>query len=250
MARRALDKAELQERERKILRVARRLFLKRGIDGLTMDRIAADTDFSKGTVYQLFSSKEDVLAALCLESGRLRSSLLERAALFKGRSRERALAVAKADYIVYRLHPDYWKVEQLTDILSLTARISPSRRASLDAVIEHSAGIAVGIIRDGLACGELDLPRGLTAEKLLLALLGLTRGLYIMNSEQSLLRNWSADEPSTQEQILNCAFDGFGWSPFSKDWNYARTVQRVWREVFPKEAAGIGLVGNTPGMKP
>lgn len=244
MARKSLEKTELENRENDLLRVARRLFLTKGIDGLTMERLAAGTNYSKGTIYQHFSSKEDVLAALCLESSRIRYALLERATLFKGCSRERALAVAKADYIVYRLHPDYWRVEQLTDILSLTAKISPIRRASLDALVERCAGIAIGIIRDGIASGELVLPAGLTPEKFLLALLGLTRGLYIMNSDEALLRNWSADDPSTQEQLLSCTFDGFGWRPFSGDWNYTETVQRIWREVFPAEATELGLIGK------
>lgn len=206
-----------------------------------MERLAAGTNYSKGTVYQHFSSKEDVLAALCLESGRLRHALLERAALFKGRGRERALAAAKADYIVYRLHPDYWRVEQLTDVLSLTAKISPERRASLDTLTERCAGIALGIIRDGIASGDLVLPTGLTPEKLLLALLGLTRGLYLMNSDETLLRRWMAEKPSTHEQLLGCALDGFGWRPFSGDWNYTETVQRIWQEVFPAEATQLGL---------
>lgn len=245
MARKALEKSELESREYDLLRVARRLFLSKGIDGLTMEKLAAGTNYSKGTIYQHFASKEDVLAALCLESSRIRYGLLERAALFKGRSRERALAIAKADYIVYRLHPDYWRVEQLTDVLSLTSKISPARRASLDALIERCAGIAIGIIRDGIASGELVLPAGLTPEKFLLALLSLTRGLYITSSDEALLRHWSADDPSTQEQLLSCTFDGFGWRPFTGDWNYTEAVQRIWREVFPKEATELGLISKT-----
>jgi AcrR family transcriptional regulator len=246
MARKSLKKTELENRENDLLRVARRLFLTKGIDGLTMEKLAAGTNYSKGTIYQHFSSKEDVLAALCLESSRIRYGLLERATLFKGRSRERALAVSKADYIVYRLHPDYWRVEQLTDVLSLTSKISPARRASLDALIERCAGIALGIIRDGIASGELVLPAGITPQKFLLALLGLTRGLYIINSDEALLRNWSAEDPATQEQLLGCTFDGFGWRPFTGDWNYAETVQRIWREVFPDEATELGLIGKQP----
>lgn len=243
MARRSLEKTALENRENDLLRVARHLFLTKGIDGLTMEKLAAGTNYSKGTIYQHFSSKEDVLAALCVQSSRIRYGLLERATVFKGRSRERALAVAKADYIVYRLHPDYWRVEQVTDILSLTSKISPTRRASLDALVERCAGIAIGIIRDGIARGELILPSGLTPEKFLLALLSLTRGLYITSSDEA-LRHWAADDPSTQEQLLSCTFDGFGWRPFTGDWNYPETVQRIWREVFPAEATELGLIGK------
>jgi AcrR family transcriptional regulator len=242
MPRPRINPGELELRESDCLRVARRLFLTKGIDGLTMEKIAADTELSKGTIYQHFSSKEDVLAALCLESGLFRLSLLERAALFKGRSRERAVAVAKADYIVFRLHPDYWQTEQLTNVLSLTAKISSARKASLEAVAERSAGIALGMIRDGIASGDLTLPSGLTPEKFLLALLGLTRGLYLYCSGTPPFRDWSGDLLATYEQLFGCTCDGFGWKPLSNDWNYARTVQRVWREIFPAEATTLGLI--------
>ena len=242
MPRPRIKPGELESRETDCLRIARSLFLAKGLDGLTMEKLAAGTKLSKGTIYQLFSSKEDVLAALCLESGRYRHGLLERAALFKGRSRERGLAVAKADYIVYRLHPDYWRTEQLTDVLCLTSRVSPARKALLDTMTERSAGIALGIIRDGISSGDLTLPTGLTPEKLLLALLGLTRGLYLMNSDEALLKLWAAEKPSTHEQLFGCVCDGFGWRPFSKDWNYDETIRRIWHEIFPAEATTLGLI--------
>ena len=55
---------EIQEREALILEVAREMLLERGYLGVTMDRIAQAIEYSKGTVYQHFSSKEDVLVAL------------------------------------------------------------------------------------------------------------------------------------------------------------------------------------------
>ena len=235
MARPTRKQHEIENRETDLLKVARRLFLAKGMDGLTMEKLAAGTEFSKGTIYQHFTSKEDVLAALCLESGRFRLSLLERAALFKGRSRERALSLAKADYIVFRLHPDYWRTEQLINVLSLTTKISAARKASLEALAERSASIALGVIRDGIASGDLTLPAGLTPEKLLLALLGLTRGLYLCSPDKTLFRDWANDQPSTHEQLFGYACDGFGWRPFCNDWDYANTVCRVWQEIFPDE---------------
>jgi len=241
MARTSLNKFEIENRETEFLRVARLLFLANGMDGLTMDKLAAGTEYSKGTIYQHFASKEDVLAALCLESGRFRLSLLERAALFKGRSRERALAVAKADYIVFRLHLDFWRTEQLINVLSLTAKISAVRKASLDALEERSAGIALGVIRDGIASGDLILPAGLTPEKLLLALLGLTRGLYLCSPDKAPFRDWANDQPSTHEQLFGYACDGFGWRPFCNEWDYATTVDRVLQEIFPAEAKQLRI---------
>lgn len=232
---------EIEKREADFLRIARRLFLANGMQGLTMDKLAAQTPYSKGTIYQHFASKEDVLAALCLESGRLRFGLLERAAMFRGRSRERAIALAKADYIFFELNPDYWRTEQISNVLSLGFRVSPERRAALDALFEAGAGIALGIIRDAIVAGDLALEPPLTPEKVFLSLLGTTRGLYLYCSGNPLFCKWAGELWSTHEQLFGSACDGFGWRPLSKDWDYADTVNRIWREIFPAETAKLGL---------
>ena len=55
---------EIAQREDLILETARKMLLERGYLGLTMDRIAEEIEYSKGTVYQHFSSKEDLISTL------------------------------------------------------------------------------------------------------------------------------------------------------------------------------------------
>ncbi|MEO1235180.1 MAG: helix-turn-helix domain-containing protein, partial [Planctomycetota bacterium] len=59
---------EIADRERLILDHARRMLLDGGVASLSMDRLAEAIEYSKGTVYQHFSSKEDVVAALFIET--------------------------------------------------------------------------------------------------------------------------------------------------------------------------------------
>jgi AcrR family transcriptional regulator len=47
----------------KILDSALRLFSERGIDGVTIDEIAASADVGKGTIYNYFRTKEDIVVA-------------------------------------------------------------------------------------------------------------------------------------------------------------------------------------------
>jgi len=251
MARPALRREQRTAREHSFLAVARRLFLTPGLDGLTMERIAGAAGVAKGTVYQHFTSREDVLAALCIETSRVRLGLLERAAVFEGRSRERALAVATADSLVFRLRTDDWRTEQLATTLSLTRKISPERRRTLDALTIRSADIALAVIRDGLAAGELQPPAGLTAEKLLLGLLALTQGIYLLNLHDLPFADWLPQQlPANLDQLFALACDGFGWHPVSTAWDYGRTAARIWREVFPAEAAALGLAPGRPAAAP
>lgn len=70
-----------RETRRRILEAARELFLERGIDAVTVDEIAARADFSRGTVFNYFSTKESICQGLgelqaeklmdAVESGRI-----------------------------------------------------------------------------------------------------------------------------------------------------------------------------------
>ena len=102
----------LRERKRldtrhRIVGAASGLFSQRGIEGVTVDEIAGAADIGKGTVYNYFEAKEDIVVALLVE--------LDRAALAsiaelprQGLSVAEALDTAswrlidnKADYLPY-----------------------------------------------------------------------------------------------------------------------------------------------------
>ena len=78
---------EIAERERLILETARGMLIERGYLGLTMDRIADAIEYSKGTVYQHFGSKEDLIAALAATNQDKMAGFFERGATFNGKSR-------------------------------------------------------------------------------------------------------------------------------------------------------------------
>jgi len=56
--------AERYQRKKAILNGALKSYSKYGIDGMTMDNIASDSDFGKATIYYYFPSKEDIICSL------------------------------------------------------------------------------------------------------------------------------------------------------------------------------------------
>ncbi len=62
------QRQQFDERDRAIRDAARRLLLERGLHGFSMDDVAEAIAYSKGTVYQHYDSKEDVLVASCAEA--------------------------------------------------------------------------------------------------------------------------------------------------------------------------------------
>ncbi|MCA9258394.1 MAG: helix-turn-helix transcriptional regulator, partial [Planctomycetales bacterium] len=71
---------ELQEREARILEVSREVVVREGYHGLSMDRVAEALEYSKGTIYNHFSCKEDIILALAVQTTEKRTELFERAA--------------------------------------------------------------------------------------------------------------------------------------------------------------------------
>jgi AcrR family transcriptional regulator len=82
-------KREILEREVQILRLARPILLKEGYQALSMERLASLMEYAKGTLYNHFPNKEEIVLALALESIELRFKLFEAANKMGGISGDR-----------------------------------------------------------------------------------------------------------------------------------------------------------------
>ena len=119
---------EIQGREGRILEVARSMIVQDGYHGLSMDRIAEALEYSKGTIYQHFSCKEEILMALVNQSMDRRLDLFRRAAAFRGGSRERMAAIGAACELFFQLYPDHFHIEHTIRITSIKEKTSEQRR--------------------------------------------------------------------------------------------------------------------------
>ena len=88
---------------------------------LTMASIAEKAGCSRPAVYQYFTNKEEVVAALAIESAALRNRLYQRVPSFDARPRERLVALAEVDAILY---PDWPVLEETTYANALRGRTS------------------------------------------------------------------------------------------------------------------------------
>jgi AcrR family transcriptional regulator len=235
MPRSAWKQQEITAREADLLRVSRRIILEEGVHGLTMDKLAAATPYSKGTVYQHFTSREDILCALCIAMSELRLEMFERASRFSGSSRERAIAAHKGHGLLFHLHRELWQAEQQISQTHLRGKLSPEHKAAFDAINAKCFHAFMGILRDGMASGELKPPYGLTAEQILIGVMGTTRGLYSIWASDSPVQKWINDSSELHFKLINSIYDGFGWRPFSHEWDYSKTSERIQAEVFPDE---------------
>lgn len=231
---------EIQQRQQRILEVARGMLVEGGYLGLSMDRIAAALEYSKGTIYQHFSCKEDIILALVNETQQQRCEYFERAATFRGRSRERLAAIGYASELFVRLHPDHFNVEQIVRASSIWEKTSLNGRTIMRSCESRCIGIVSGIIRDAVAQGDLTLPEGLAAEDMVFGLWAMTFGGYSIIATSNSLAEIGIREPfEAIHHNITRVLDGYGWRPLASEHDYQATQARIAEELFRDETARL-----------
>jgi len=226
---------ERQAREEKILLLARGMLRELGYLGLSMDRIAAQMEYSKGTIYQHFRNKEEIILALANEALEKRLEMFQRAATWSGaqHSREQMAAIGAAAEEFVERYPHHFAVEQIVRSASIWEKTSEERRELMQNCERGCLQIVGGVVRDGLAHGDLTLPEGRSPEDLVFGLWSLNFGAYtILTSSDSLQENGIADPVAALRHNQNCMLDGYDWRPMSAEHDYSSTMDQVKREVF------------------
>jgi len=226
---------QLREREELILDRAREMLAERGYLGLKLDELAEAVEYSKGTLYQHFSSKEDMILAICARDMEQRAALFRRAAAFEGRPRERMVAIGIAAAIMSQFHPDFFNIEQLVRTRSVWEKTSPERRAHLEELLPSTFAIGTGIVRDAREVGDLAETMS-TDKEIVFALWSMGIGSFLLGTGAVWLKAVGLEHP-LESMVRNrqVFLDGLGWRPLSTDWDYMATAKKVLDEIFPEE---------------
>jgi AcrR family transcriptional regulator len=231
---------EIQQREAKILDVGRQMLLEHGYHGLSMDRIAESLEYSKGTIYQHFPCKEEILLALANQALESRLSMFRRAAAFRGRPRERMMAVGQAYEAFVSLYPHHFQVEQVIRLSSVWQKTSAERRELARVCDTACMGVVGGIVRDAVAAGDLDLPAEVAPEHVVFGLWTMAFGAFTLLASGAALDELGIAEPIVAlRQNYNRLLDGYGWRPLSAEIDQQATIERINREVLIEESRQV-----------
>jgi AcrR family transcriptional regulator len=234
---------EVHQRELMLLDVARKMLIENGYAGLNMDRLAEATEYGKGTVYQHFSTKEDLVTALALQTMEQRTLLFARAATFKGRPRERFMAIGVADELFGRLHPHYYRSEMIIKMADLEERASEQRLQTLQQFEHRCLADVTAIVEDAVKQKDLALPPTMKPAEVVYAVFTLVIGNQTtLQIFRHVLEDLAIDDPLVASRNnMQALLDGLGWRPLRAEWDYDSTLTRIAREVFPNEWKRAGL---------
>lgn len=216
------------QREAELLQLAQQVIAEEGFTGLTMDRMTARSTVSKGTLYNHFCCKEDLITALSVDSLQRRYQLLHQASQFEGNSRERVLA----------LHYAYARFAQsdATSFLCMLSATSPAvvekssaERIEQKHMLEQAiATLCQQLIHRAVDEGDLTLQGEQSIEQITFVNWSLAFGM------NALLHNGQAMAPFTGLQFekvllsnVNLLLDGLNWAPLSSHYDYQHSWQRI-----------------------
>lgn len=229
---------EREEREARILELARGMLREVGYLGLSMDRIATQMEYSKGTIYQHFQNKEEIILALANEALEKRLEMFESGSTWSGATctRDRIAAIGAAAEKFVERYPHHFAVDQIVRSASIWQKTSEERRQFMQSCEGRCMHIVGGIVRDGLAHGDLELPHGRSAEDVVFGLWSLSYGAYsIVTSSDSLEDNGIRDPIGALRHGQHLMLDGYHWQPLSTSRDYSEVMDQVKREVFGNE---------------
>lgn len=226
---------DFEEREQQFLACARELIAENGLLSLQMSRVAERCEYAVGTLYQHFSSKEDLLLGLVARDVAEHSALFQRVADWQAPSRDRMFAIGVADMIFVNRHPDFFRLSQYSLCEVVWKAASPARRQAFLDVTKPIGEVVVGIVEDAVARGDLQL-RGQNAQELATGLWALCAGFHQLVHTEGVLEEFSVCTPyRAMCRHIAHLLDGLGWQPVDRDAapdTLDVLIKRICKEVF------------------
>lgn len=230
---------EIRARDAVILKTAREMLLSRGYFGMTMDRIAEVALCPKGTMYQRFQCKEDIICALAFECLEERLAMMRRGASFAGCARQRMTGVGEGIALFNRLRPDDSSIIHIgTGPIREKASVERLRAMAQN---EHATvDLVRGILAEAVAEGNLVPEDGASLQEITFALWSLVEGGFRLRESGIPQRTLGMANPvQGLWWVFNRLADAYGWRPLFGELDYEETLAETRRTIFPEEAQAI-----------
>ena len=231
-----------EARRRDILNVARDLLTRSGLSHFHMETVAEEGGYSRTSIYRYFSSKEDLVMDLAIESVELRVGLYRRVQVWNARARERAVACGEVTSMLYPRHvlPEVYAVNAVREAST------PERTKRFAELEREQTRIVLSIAQEAVECGDWKLPPDLNVEEAMFGIGTMTRGLFDRIDNPLPPGETVRDPRRVQRSMGSRLLDSLDWRPLSTEWDYGATMRRICTELFPPEArAALGLVDES-----
>lgn len=227
---------ELFEREELILDAAQSMLHHHGYNYLTMDRIAETVEYSKGTIYNHFASKEDLVCSLSCRSINNLIDIFERAYNHEGCSRERYSAIGIGYSLYHQLRPMDTQNIQTVKNNAVREKISEKKLAEMETLEHKITKIAGTIVQQAIDCGDLDKKYQSHISTIVFGCWSMHYGGLLLDQSDIPL-NELGFSPVVKMlwDNTNAYLDGYHWQPLSTTIDTNKLIENISSELFDDE---------------
>ncbi len=245
MCPRFVTEEKVNKREEELIAITRELIDRDGIAALTIDKLVAASPYSKGTIYNHFQGKEDLLTAVCVVSMGEMIEIFRSALRFEGRSRERSVVLMLSYLIWAQLHPQQLFVVLMAHSPAVVQCSSQHRLAQQEEREKTLMSMVGTLAEDGVRDGDFSIPDGMNMDQVTFAMwstgfgslaLVMTKGECAGRKDLQLEREYF-----TNTRLM---LDGLNWRPLFDEWDYDATLKRATETIFKQEIATLEKLGR------
>jgi len=242
---------ELFEREQLILDTAQQILRDYGLHSLTMERVAAEIEYSKGTVYNHFSSKEEIISGI---SCRCVSNLIEmftRAKNYAGNHRERIAAIGIAHSFYAQLHPDELQNLQIIKSAAVREKIPQEKQLQLLQLEQQISNIVVEIVNDAVRDGDIPADQPFVPDSIFLGLWSMGYGSNLLHLSGIPFDKLGIQQPLEMMWVnSHKLLDSYQWQPLSTKFDIYAMRKKLCNDLFSEEMKQLEKqTDNTPQNK-
>jgi len=227
---------ELMKREALILDAAHNILHNQGYAQLTMDRVAEAVEYSKGTIYNHFSSKEDMVCSLCCRSINNLIEIFTRAVEYKGSSRERFSAIGIGYSLYHQINPMDAQNIQIMKINAVREKISTEKLAEKELLEQRITGMASSVVKDAIKCGDLPKEVSTIADSIVFGSWSMLYGALMLEQSDIPLEELGFS-PSVKLLWINLQkfMDGYNWQPHSSNFDSETMFEKISSDLYKNE---------------
>ena len=152
---------EKSRRRNAILKAAKRLISKHGVEGMSMNQLADATELNKATLYLYFTDKDDLIDAVVFEGLTALEKAFQEADRRPLSGFDRVLNLVHTTFAFYKQHPVYFNAMNHQERRSVTERVeTPLAEKGNDAAARIFDRMAEGLRRgidDGSVRREVNI---------------------------------------------------------------------------------------------
>ena len=227
---------ELFEREQLILDTAQEILQQDGMQGLTMDRVAAEIEYSKGTVYNHFCCKEEIVSGISCRCMDNLSEMFSRARDYKGSHRERIAAIGLAESLYAQLHPVEIQNMQIIKTVTVREKVSEEKQLLLFQKEQKITGIVLEIVRDAINDNDIPKDQPFIPDSIVLGLWTMGYGSNLLSMTDIPFEKLGMQNPLEMAWVnSHKLLDSYQWKPLSTEFDIYALREKLCKELFSQE---------------